>query len=133
VLTEGRGDAVLRLRGGTPIETDEVTVVVATRNRLERLAETVPHHRAPVVVVDNASDHIADVPGVDLVRLGTNRGAAARNVGVRRARTPYVAFADDDSYWTPGALARAAELMRAHPRAGLLAARVLVEKKKLAK
>jgi N-acetylglucosaminyl-diphospho-decaprenol L-rhamnosyltransferase len=63
---------------------------------------------------------------VDLVRLTANLGAAARNVGVRRARTPYVAFADDDSYWTPGSLARAAELMRAHPRTGLLAARVLV-------
>jgi N-acetylglucosaminyl-diphospho-decaprenol L-rhamnosyltransferase len=108
-----------------PIETDEITVV-ATRNRSERLVESVPYHRAPVVLVDNASDRITDLPSVDLVRLATNQGAAARNVGVRRARTPYVAFVDDDSYWTPGSLARAAELMRAHPRAGLLAARVLV-------
>jgi GT2 family glycosyltransferase len=45
---------------------------------------------------------------------------------VRRARTRYVAFADDDSYWTPGSLARAAELMTAHERVGLLAAQVLV-------
>src|SRR4051794_11762174 len=97
----------------TPIETDQVTVVVATRNRWDRLAETVPHHRAAVIVVDNASDRTGDVPGAELVRLGKNQGAAARNVGVRRARTPYVAFADDDSYWTPGSLARAAELMRA--------------------
>jgi N-acetylglucosaminyl-diphospho-decaprenol L-rhamnosyltransferase len=111
---------------GTLIETDEVTVVVATRNRWKRLAETVPHHRVPVVLVDNASDDIGDVPDVDLVRLETNQGAAARNVGVRRAQTPYVAFADDDSYWTPGSLARAADLMRTHPRTGLLAARVLV-------
>jgi N-acetylglucosaminyl-diphospho-decaprenol L-rhamnosyltransferase len=115
-----------RPRWATPIETDEVTVVVATRNRWERLAETVPHHRAPVILVDNASDEVADVPFADVVRLAENRGAAARNVGVRRARTPYVAFADDDSYWAPGALARAADLMRAHPLAGLLAARVLV-------
>jgi GT2 family glycosyltransferase len=110
----------------TPIETDQVTVVVATRNRWDRLAGTVPHHRAPVILVDNASDQVGDVPGVDLVRLGENQGAAARNVGVRRARTPYVAFADDDSYWTPGSLARAAELMRAHPRTAVLVARVLV-------
>jgi N-acetylglucosaminyl-diphospho-decaprenol L-rhamnosyltransferase len=127
MLTELRGDAGgSRRRGATPIETDEVTVVVATRNRWERLAETVPHHRAPVILVDNASDSIGDVPDVDLVRLTENQGAAARNVGARRARTPYVAFADDDSYWTAGSLAAAAELMRAHPRAGLLAARVLV-------
>lgn len=113
-------------RGPAVAETDEVTVVVATRNRWDRLRETVPRHRAPVILVDNASDEATVVPGVDLVRLETNRGAAARNVGVRRAGTPYVAFADDDSYWTPGSLARAAELMRAHPRASLLAARVLV-------
>jgi GT2 family glycosyltransferase len=124
VLTEG--NVAPHRRAGTPFETDEVTVVIATRNRAERLAETVPHHRAPVILVDNASDGTCDVPGVDVVRLATNQGAAARNVGVRRARTPYVAFADDDSYWTPGSLARAAQLMRAHPRAGLLAARVLV-------
>jgi hypothetical protein len=28
-----------------PIETDDVTIVVATRNRPDRLAETVSHHR----------------------------------------------------------------------------------------
>jgi N-acetylglucosaminyl-diphospho-decaprenol L-rhamnosyltransferase len=126
MLTEPSPYSVPHPRRPAPIETDEVTVVVATRNRWDRLAETVPHHRAPVILVDNASDEIGDVPAADLVRLAENRGAAARNVGVQRARTPYVAFADDDSYWTPGSLARAAELMRAHPRTGLLAARVLV-------
>lgn len=126
MLTERQEDPAPRRRGRTPIETDRVTVVVATRNRWDRLAETVPHHRAPVLVVDNASDDVGDVADVDVVRLATNQGAAARNVGVRQAATPYVAFADDDSYWTAGSLARAAELMRAHPRAGLLAARVLV-------
>jgi GT2 family glycosyltransferase len=106
-------------------------VVVATRNRWDRLAETVPHHRAAVILVDNASDQVTGFPvagprSIELVRLAANRGAAARNVGVRQARTPYVAFADDDSYWMPGSLARAAELLNAHPRAALLAARVLV-------
>jgi GT2 family glycosyltransferase len=104
-----------------------VTVVVATRNRADRLRETFPHHRAPVVLVDNASDGPPPVfDGVEIVRLPENRGAAARNVGVRRARTPYVAFADDDSYWEPGSLARAARLLDRHPRAALLTARVLV-------
>ncbi|MBM2621465.1 glycosyltransferase [Actinoplanes sp. LDG1-06] len=109
------------------VETEDVTVVVATRNRGERLRETFPHHRARTVLVDNGSDEPPPVfRGVEIVRLPENRGAAARNVGVERARTPFVAFADDDSYWAPGSLARAAELMRAHPRAALLAARVLV-------
>ena len=109
-----------------PNETDEVTVVVATRNRPDRLAETAAHHRAPVIVVDNGSDEPIRLPGADVVRLPRNLGAAARNVGVERARTRYVAFADDDSYWAPGSLARAAALFRAHPDAALLAAEVRV-------
>jgi N-acetylglucosaminyl-diphospho-decaprenol L-rhamnosyltransferase len=107
-------------------ETDEVTVVIATRNRHARLRATVPHHRAPVILVDNGSDDPPVLPGVDIVRLPDNIGAAARNIGVQKARTPYVAFADDDSWWAPGSLARAAALLREHPRAGLLTARVLV-------
>lgn len=95
----------------------EVTVVVATRNRRDRLIETVPRHEGPVIVVDNGSDDgspdavAAACPHVTVVRLGENQGAAARNVGVRQARTPFVAFADDDSYWTPGSLATAARLL----------------------
>ncbi|MBB4741329.1 GT2 family glycosyltransferase [Actinoplanes octamycinicus] len=148
------------------IETDEVTVVVATRNRPDRLRQTVPHHHAPTIIVDNASDQPLPgatlardafdgplpgvavardafdgpvpgvavardafdrpVPGVAVVRLAENIGAAARNVGVRQASTPYVAFADDDSYWEPGSLARAVEIFRNHPRAALLTAKVLV-------
>ena len=107
-------------------ETDQVTVVVATRNRAGRLAATMPHHRAPVIVVDNASDEPIRPAGAEVVRLDANHGAAARNIGVQRARTPYVAFADDDSYWAPGSLARAAELFRAHPRAALLTGEVRV-------
>ena len=117
--------------GGVP-ETSRVTVVVATRNRRDRLFETLPEHRAPVILVDNASTDGSPgaiepaFPAVEVVRLGENRGAAARNEGVRRATTPYVAFADDDSFWTEGSLARAAALLDAHPRLGLLTGRVLI-------
>jgi GT2 family glycosyltransferase len=79
-----------------------------------------------VIVVDNGSGEPLRLPGAEVVRLDTNLGAAARNIGVERAKTPYVAFADDDSYWEPGSLARAAALLRAHPRAALLAAEVRV-------
>jgi GT2 family glycosyltransferase len=107
------------------------TVVVATRDRRADLVRSLAHHEAPVIVVDNgSSDGTVEAvrlwPGADVVALGVNRGATARNVGVARARTPYVAFADDDSWWAPGALARAADVLHAHPRLGLLAARVLV-------
>ena len=109
-----------------------VTVVVMTRDRWPDLQRSLPRHPRPVVLVDNASDdgtaqHVtAAFPDVEVVALPRNAGATARNDGVRRARTPYVAFADDDSWWEDGALERAADLLDAHPRVGLLAGRVLV-------
>jgi GT2 family glycosyltransferase len=45
---------------------------------------------------------------------------------VRLLETEYVAFSDDDSWWAAGSLARAAALFSAHPRLGLIAARILV-------
>jgi GT2 family glycosyltransferase len=112
------------------------TVVIATRNRARELARTLAElsaldPRPPVVVLDNAStDHTADVaarfPGVRLIRLPDNLGAAARTLGVLVADTPYVAFSDDDSWWAPDALSEAERIFDDHPRTGLLAARTLV-------
>ncbi|PRH76117.1 glycosyl transferase [Streptomyces solincola] len=102
--------------------------LLATLDRLAALPE-----RPPVVVVDNASTDGAPAavarrhPRVTLVAAGGNTGAAGRTLGVRAARTPYVAFSDDDSWWRPGALRRAADLLDAHDRLALLAARVTVE------
>jgi GT2 family glycosyltransferase len=42
------------------------------------------------------------------------------------AGTPYVAFCDDDAWWEPGSLARAAAILDAHPDVALVAARVLL-------
>lgn len=109
-----------------------VTVVVATRNRWPDLQVSLPRHETPVIVVDNAStDGTPDLveahfPDVRVIRLEHNDGAVARNVGVDAAPTPYVAFADDDSWWAPGSLERAEALMNACPGLGLLAGRVLV-------
>jgi GT2 family glycosyltransferase len=52
--------------------------------------------------------------------------AAARNIGAAAAKTPYIAFCDDDTAWAPGSLAQAADLLDAHPDIALLTARVLV-------
>jgi GT2 family glycosyltransferase len=65
-------------------------------------------------------------PDVHTIGLSDNRGGAARNVGVRHAGSPYVAFSDDDSWWAPEALTRAIAILDGNPRLGLVAARVLV-------
>jgi GT2 family glycosyltransferase len=110
----------------------DVAVVVVSRNRRDDLLASLPRHEAPVVLVDNGStdDTVAAVrgahPEVTVLALDENLGARARTVGVERAGTPFVAFADDDSWWAPGDLARAVAIMRAHPRLGLLNARILV-------
>jgi GT2 family glycosyltransferase len=113
------------------------TVVVLSHDRRERLLETVERlrvlpERPPVIVVDNGSADgsprvVAERwPAVRVVPLEDNRGAAGRNAGVELARTPLAAFCDDDSWFAPGALARAEELFERHTRLGLVAARILV-------
>jgi GT2 family glycosyltransferase len=67
------------------------------------------------------------MPDARLICLPGNFGAAARNIGVRLAGSEFVAFSDDDSWWEPGALARAREIMAADGQIGLLAGRVRVE------
>jgi GT2 family glycosyltransferase len=114
-----------------------VTVVIATRDRRPELMRTLRYlHELtpppPVVVVDNGStdgtaqavlEHFTEVV---VLALRCNHGAPARNLGVLAARTPYVAFSDDDSWWAPGALQRAATALDSYPRLGLVAARTLV-------
>ncbi|CAL9612055.1 glycosyltransferase family 2 protein [Streptomyces sp. NPDC057838] len=114
------------------------TVVVITHNRrrellrtLDRLAEL--PERPPVIVTDNGStDGTADAvarhhPWVRLLRPGRNLGAVGRNLAIRQVTTPYVAFCDDDSWWAPGALAGAADLLDRHPALGSVTARIVVE------
>ena len=114
-----------------------VTVVIATRNRAAELCRTLGRlaalSEAPdVIVVDNGSaDGTATAvrdsyPAVQVVTLPGNRGAWARNVGVARARTRYVAFSDDDSWWEPGSLRLACDLLDAYPGIGLIVGRILV-------
>jgi GT2 family glycosyltransferase len=84
------------------------------------------------VVVDNASiDRTPTLlkrrfPELEIIALSSNLGAAGRNAGVCAVATPYIAFCDDDTWWAPGSLARAAALLDVHPRVAVLSARVLV-------
>ncbi len=113
-------------------EDPRVSVVVMSRDRREELVTTLGRHRAEVILVDNASTDgsVAAVreshPRVQTIELDRNAGARARTLGVRRATTEYVAFADDDSWWADGSLAAAAELLAREPDVAVVNARILV-------
>jgi GT2 family glycosyltransferase len=88
--------------------------------------------RPPIIVVDNGSrDDTHRVTAafkerVGLIRLERNMGAAARTAGARAARTPLLAFCDDDCWWAPRALSIAADRFGKNERLGVINARVLV-------
>jgi GT2 family glycosyltransferase len=111
-----------------------VSVVLLTHNSDRWLASTLAHLaelRLPIIAVDNAStDSTGELlraqTDLDVVQLPVNLGAAARNVGVARARTPYVACCDDDGWYELEGLELAADLLDQHPRLGLVNARILV-------
>nr|WP_297427477.1 glycosyltransferase [uncultured Actinotalea sp.] len=112
-------------------------VVITHERRAEALAALARLRDLPerprVVVVDNGStDGTADAirrehPWADLVASPTNLGAVGRNVAIARLRVPYVAFCDDDTWWEPGSLGRAADVLDAHPDVAVLTARIVVE------
>lgn len=119
--------------GGDP----RVGCVVLTHNRSDELLRTVDRLRAlsaqpAIVVVDNASSDGTQeqvsrrFPDVRCLRLERNLGAAARNVGVRLCKRPYVALCDDDTWWEDGSLRAAADLLDAHPQLAVVTARVLI-------
>jgi GT2 family glycosyltransferase len=120
------------------VTTGRVTVVVITHNRRAELDRTLGKvaalpERPPVIVVDNgSSDGTATMvrfrhPGATLIAARRNLGAVGRNLAMRRVATPYAAFCDDDTWWEPGSLAAAANVLDAHPDVAAVTARILVE------
>jgi GT2 family glycosyltransferase len=127
----------MALASGAVSAERRVSLVILTHERLAEVTGTLERavalpDRPAIIVVDNGSrDGTAAVltrrfPRVTVVALPDNRGAAGRNEGARRADTPFVAFSDDDTWWAPGALTRAAELLEGHPSLALITGRVLV-------
>lgn len=114
-----------------------VSVVMLTHNRVDEATRSLAHllalpEQPRICVVDNGSvDDTAQVlksrfPDIDIIRLEDNIGAAARNVGIAHAATPFVALCDDDTWWKPGALSRAADALDTHARLAIVTGRVLV-------
>ncbi|HEX7935202.1 MAG TPA: glycosyltransferase [Paraburkholderia sp.] len=119
-----------------------ISVVVLTHNRADELVATLERLVAlpespPVFVADNGSNDntVALVktlfPTVCIVECGANLGAAGRNRAAACVGTDYVAFCDDDTWWEPGSLDRAVQILDAWPNVGVLSARVVVGEEKL--
>jgi len=108
-----------------------VTVVLPTRDRrslLERSLRSVLDQTGvelDVLVVDDGStdDTAAWVAGIDdprvnlVVHLEPRGVAAARNTGIERAETPWIAFLDDDDVWAPAKLEEQLAALHASPAA----------------
>ena len=111
----------------------EITVVIPVRDRveaLERLLGSLGSGKQVIVVDDASADpeavaRAAARHGAEYLPLEINVGPAeARNAGLRRVLTPYVAFIDSDVRLNPETLTRLARHF-ADPLVGLVAPRVL--------
>jgi glycosyltransferase involved in cell wall biosynthesis len=110
----------------------DVSVVIPTRDRLERLeaalaalrAQTLEPDRFEIVVVDDGSTDgtrelleraLDGEPRLRSVRLEGRGPAAARNAGWRAASAPFVAFTDDDCEPDPSWLETLLDARAANP------------------
>jgi glycosyltransferase involved in cell wall biosynthesis len=109
-----------------------VTAVIPTYNRRDLVvqsARTVLSQTYPEVeclVVDNGpSDGTADAlralgaERLAVVERNTPLGAArARNIGIEAARTPWIAFLDNDDLWAPTKIELQLQTLAGYPSAG---------------
>lgn len=115
----------------------DCAVVIPTRDRaqsllktLTRLADT-PGPDLEIVIVDNGSvdgtaGHVVKAfPKVRIIPLPTNRGATARNDGIRQAKSPIVLTLDDDSGPFPGTVEKLVTALE-DPSLGIAACPVLM-------
>ena len=115
-------------KAGSPIPVIASIWPLTSLRNAEFLANEVPGVEVPAAILDRMRVDMIEALGqkVTVVPLERNVGSYARTLGVERAGTEFVAFADDDSWWAPGALARAAAVFDAHPRLGLIAGSIAV-------
>lgn len=113
---------------------EAISLTIGTRDRADHLARYLlpslePFLAAghPIVVVDQSVDDATErlvrgVPGLRYLRSepGISR---ARNVGLRAAETPYVAFTDDDVTLPPRWLGEIVRIFKETPDAGAVCGR----------
>lgn len=121
---------------------EKISIVIIARNRAQSLATSLQrlqelHAGVSIIVVDNHSDDDTACvvseryPTIRLVQLAENYGSAGRNIGVHCAQTPYVAFADDDSWWAGDALGRSVACFERYPDLGLIQGKILLHGERL--
>jgi len=104
----------------------EVSVIIPAHNdetRLPRAIRSVLGQSLPVseiVVVDDGSeDRTAEVaasfPKTICLRQKNSGAAGARNAGIARARSEWIAFLDSDDEWTPDHIKNAWSLIQGQP------------------
>ncbi|MBN8873070.1 MAG: glycosyltransferase [Rhodospirillales bacterium] len=120
----------------------DITVCICTHNRpryvrdclkgLQR--QTEPADGFAVLVVDSGStgaerhelaELVAAYPGARLIRLERSGVSLARNAGAWAARTPWIAYLDDDAIPAPDWIACIRAALRDSPRPALIGGRIL--------
>lgn len=110
-----------------------ISVIIPHYNAPEHLARVVAAVRAQdvadeveIIVADDGSDQVPDVPGATVVTQEDRgfRAAAARNLGASHARGEILAFLDGDTVPEPGYLAAVARHIKADPHAVVVGTRL---------
>jgi GT2 family glycosyltransferase len=126
--------------------TPDVSVVISTHNRRDKLSRTLDslvNQRVPgtlryeVIVVDNncsdgtrelTADYVRRYPAIVRYAFEGRPGVShGRNAGIRAARAPIVAFTDDDNVATRTWVDTVVRLMRQHPEVAGVGGRILPE------
>ena len=123
------------------MKTIDFSVVIPVYNKrkyIRRAVESVlaqTHDNYELILVDDGStdnslDVISDIKDARIRQIWqTNAGvSAARNTGIRVARSDMIAFLDADDTWEPRFLASISRLIRRYPMAGLYATNYFIQR-----
>lgn len=110
-----------------------IDVIIPTYNGLPWLIETInsvlsqTHKNLKLLVVDDGStdgtkSYVRSIkdPRVIYIHKKNNGQSSARNLGIKNASSPFIAFLDADDIWYPDKLSKQMQVMKDHPEAGLV-------------
>ncbi len=111
---------------------DSISVVLTTHNRMNLLPRALrsiiaqSHQPDQVIIVDDGSTDqtramvAQDYPGFDYSFQANQGISKARNTGILKARSEWIAFLDDDDEWLPDKLKKQLEYIADHAEAKLV-------------